>query len=203
MALVPEVDLSGMRDPQKPFTLAIGLILIVVGVAGLTGLLDYNVSGRFMTEGLVAGLFGVPFWLAVTALVAGLLGAVLAFFAGGATTFNKVATTLVLPAVIFLTITDWALATGGVALIVGLVALLLAVVFATVGTVLLWGNWLAFVFPVVAGLAILDWVLSISASPLLPTDSATLWTVLLLVVVTIFVGILGFEGGRRMTGTPE
>jgi hypothetical protein len=199
-SITPEVDLSGIRDPQTPFTLAIGLVLIIVGIAGLTGLIDFNMSSTLFSEGLVAGLFGVPFWLGVTAIVAGLLGALLAF-QGGSTTFNKVATGLVLPAVIFLSITDWALATGGAALVVGLVALLLAVVFAAVGTALLWGNWLAFVFPVVALLAILDWVLGITA--LLPSDPVTLWTVLLLVAVTAIVGIIGFEAGHRMTGNPE
>lgn len=194
----PEVDLSGIRDPQRPVALAVGLVLVVVGLAGLTGVLDFEYLG----PGLVLGAFGVPFWLGVTAVVAGLLGVTLSFYPGAATTFDKLAAGLVLPAVFFLAVTDWALAAGGtVVLVLGVVALILAVVFAAIGTVLLWGHPLAFVFPVVALLAILDWALSITA--MLPAESVNPATLVLLIVLTVVVGLVGFEGGKRLTGRPE
>lgn len=195
----PEVDLRGIRDPQKPITLLVGLVFIVVGVAALTGVLDMAPAGG--DANLLLGYFGIPLWLGVTVIVAGLLGAVLAGYGGGATTFNKVAAGLVLPAVLFLAITDWALAAGGtLALAVGVVTLLLAVALVVVGLVLFWGNPLAFVMPVVAVLAIADWVLGLTA--MLPTESVTFPTLGLLVVLAVVIGLVGFEGGRRMTGRP-
>lgn len=198
MALeTPEVDLTGIRDPQRPVAVAVGVVLVLLGIAGLTGIMDYDYLG----DGLVLGVFGVPFWLGVTAIVAGLLGVLLASYPGGATTFDKLAAGIVLPAVFFLAVTDWGLATGGiVVLALGLVALLLAVVFAAIGTVLLLGHPLALVLPVVAILAILDWVFGITA--MLPTESANLPTLGLLVVLTLLVGVIGFEGGKRLTGRP-
>lgn len=194
---VPEVDLRGIRDPQKPITLAVGIVFIVVGVAALTGLLDMVIVGG--DAALLLGYFGIPLWLGLTVIVAGLLGAVLAGYAGGATTFNKVAAGLVLPAVLFLAITDWALATGGtLALAVGVLTLLLAVALVAVGLVLFWGHPLALVLPVVAVLALADWILNLTA--MAPTESVTLPTLGLLVVLAIVVGLVGFEGGRRMTG---
>jgi hypothetical protein len=196
---VPEVDLRGIRDPQKPITLVVGLVFIVVGVAALTGLLDTTVVGGDAT--LLLGYFGIPLWLGLTVIVAGLLGAVLAGYAGGATTFNKVAAGLVLPAVLFLAITDWALAADStLALAVGVLTLLLAVALVAVGLVLFWGNPLAFVLPVVALLAIADWLLNLTA--MAPTEAVTLPTLGLLVVLAVVVGLVGFEGGRRMTGRP-
>lgn len=196
MALeTPDVTLTGMRDPQRPVAVAVGVVLILVGVAGLTGILDMDVLG----DGLVLGVFGVPLWLGVTAIVAGLLGIYLASFAGGATTFDKVAAGVVLPAVLLLSITDWALATGGVpALAVGVVALLLAVVLAAVGTFLLRWTPLMVVLPVVAVLALADWALGLTA--MTPAESVTLPTLGLLVVVELLVAVVAFEGGRRVTG---
>ncbi len=194
----PEVDLTGIRDPQRPVAVTIGVVLILLGIAGLTGVLDFD----YLDDGLVLGVFGVPFWLGVTAIVAGILGVVLASYPGGATTFDKLAAVIVLPAVLFLAVTDWALATDGLAVLaLGLVALLLAVVFAAIGTVLLLGHPLAFVLPVVAVLAILDWGLSITA--LVPAESANLPTLALLVVLALVMVVIGFEGGRRLTGRPE
>lgn len=186
-----------MSDPQQPVALAVGIVLVIVGIAGLSGVLDFDLLG----PGLVLGIFGVPFWLGVTAIVAGLLGVTLSFYPGGATTFDKIAAVLVLPAVFFLAVTDWALATGGLVVVLGLIALLLAVVFAAIGTVLLLGHPLALVFPVVALLAIADWLLSVTA--MVPAESANLPTLGLLVVLTVVVGALGFEGGKRLTGRPD
>lgn len=196
MALeTPDVNLTGIRDPQRPVAVAVGVVLILVGVAGLSGILDMDVMG----EGLVLGVFGVPLWLGVTAIVAGLLGIYLASFAGGATTFDKVAAGIVLPAVFMLSITDWALATGGVpALAIGVVALLLAVVLAAIGTFLLRWTPLMVVLPVVAVLALADWGLGLTA--LTPAESVTLPTLGLLVVVELLVAVIAFEGGRRLTG---
>lgn len=196
MALeTPDVDLTGMRDPQRPVAVAVGLVLVLVGALGLTGLADMDVLG----EGLVLGVFGVPLWLGVTAIVAGLLGIYLASFAGGATTFDKVAAGIVLPAVFLLSITDWALATGGVpALAVGVVALLLAVVLAAVGTFLLRWTPLMVVLPVVAVLALADWGFGLTAMS--PAESVTIPTLGLLVVVELLVAVIAFEGGRRLTG---
>lgn len=193
----PEVDLHGIKDPQKPITMVVGLVLVAVGVAAVTGVLDVAPAGG--DASLLLGYFGIPLWLGGTVVVAGLLGAVLASFAGGATTFNKVAAGLVLPAVLFLAITDWAIATGGtLALAVGAVTLLLAVVLVAVGLVVFWGHPLALVLPVVAVLAIADWVLGLTA--LLPTEPVTVPTLGLLVVLAAVIGLVGFEGGRRLTG---
>lgn len=201
----PEVDLSGIRDPQRPVALVVGVVLIALGVAGVTGVLDMNV----LTPGVVLGVFGVPLWLGLTAIVAGLLGIVLATFAGGATTFDKVAAGLVLPAALFLSITDWALAEAGLVgggsmaggvpvLVVAIVALLLAVVVAAVGTVLLLGHPLAIVFPLVALLAVFDWALGLTA--VAPSRTVNLPTLALLVVLEVVVVAVAFEGGRRQTG---
>lgn len=199
-----EVDLRGIRDPQKPVALGVGAVLVVVGVAGVTGLLDMDV----LASGLVLGVFGVPLWFGITAMVAGLLGIALATYAGGATTFDKVAAGLVLPAVLFLAITDWALASAGLLtdgtlagalyLVPAVVALLVAVVIAAVGTILLRGHSLALVFPVVALLAILDWALSLTA--MTASETVNLPTLGLLVVLEIVVAALAFEGGKRQTG---
>jgi hypothetical protein len=199
-----EVDLRGIRDPQKPVALGVGAVLVVVGVAGVTGLLDMDV----LASGLVLGVFGVPLWFGITAMVAGLLGIALATYAGGATTFDKVAAGLVLPAVLFLAITDWALAStglltdgtlaGALYLVPAVVALLVAVVIAAVGTILLRGHSLALVFPVVALLAILDWALSLTA--MTASETVNLPTLGLLVVLEIVVAALAFEGGKRQTG---
>ena len=189
------VDLTGMGDPQRPVAVAVGAVLILVGALGLTGIADMNVVG----EGLVLGVFGVPLWLGLTAVVAGLLGVFLATFDGGATTFDKVAAGLVLPAVFLLSITDWALATGGIpALAVGVGALLLAVVIAAVGTFLLRWNVLMVVFPVVAALALLDWGLGLTV--MVPGEPVNLPTLGLLLVVELLVAVIAFEGGRRQTG---
>lgn len=195
----PEVDLHGIRDPQKPITVVVGLVFIVVGVAALTGVLDMAPAGG--DSSLLLGYFGVPLWLGVTVIVAGLLGAVLAGYAGGATTFNKVAAGLVLPAVLFLAITDWALAAGGtLPLVVGVVTLLLAVVLVAVGVVVFRGHSLALVLPVVAVLAIADWVFDLTG--LVAAEAVTLPTLGLLVVLAVVIGLVGFEGGRRVTGRP-
>lgn len=203
----PDVALSAMRDPQRPIALLVGVLLVVVGLAGLSGLLDGDVvdvgsvigltfAGR---EALLLGLFGVPLWLGVTAAVAGLLGVLFSQYAGGGTTFNKVAAGLVLPAVLLLAITDWALAVGStVALALGLVTLLLAVVLVVVGVMLLNHHLLVVVLPVVAAIAIADWGLSLTE--LAPAGAAVnLPTIVLLAVLAVGVGLVGFEGGRRLT----
>lgn len=187
-----EVDLSGIRDRQRPLALAFGLVLVLLGIVSLSGVLR--------TDGLLLGVFGIPTWLAAVAAVAGLLGVALSRYAGAGTTFNKVAAGLVLPAVLFLAVVDWALAAGGLALLVGLVALLLAVALAGVGTVLLWGHPVALVFPVVALVAVADWVLSFAGIET-PGAAVNLPTIGLLIVLAIVVGLVGFEGGRRLTGT--
>jgi hypothetical protein len=200
-----EVGLSGIDDPQRPVALVVGLVLIVVGVAGLTGLLDTDaVRGALGSDiglgpGLVLSFFGVPFWLGVTAVVAGLLGVVLSFYPGAATTFDKLAAGLVLPAVLLLSIVDWALAGGNLLLVaLSLIALLLAVVLVAVGTLLLYGHLLVVVLPVVAVLALADWGLGLTA--LAPSGaSVTLPTIGLLIVLAIAVGVVAFEGGRRTT----
>lgn len=188
-----DVDLSGIHDRQRPLALLFGVVLVLLGLVALSGVLT--------TDGLLLGLLGIPTWLALVAAVAGLLGVVLSRYAGGGTTFNKVAAGLVLPAVLFLAVVDWALAAGGpVALAVGLVALLLAVALAAVGTVLLWGHPVALVFPLVAAVAVADWVLSF-AGVSTPGAAVNPPTIGLLVVLALVVGLVGFEGGRRMTGT--
>lgn len=187
-----EVDLSGIRDRQRPLALVFGLVLVLLGIVSLSGVLR--------TDGLLLGVFGIPTWLAAVAAVAGLLGVALSRYAGAGTTFNKVAAGLVLPAVLFLAVVDWALAAGGLALLVGLVALLLAVALAAVGTVLLWGHPVALVFPLVALVAVADWVLSFAGVET-PGAAVNLPTIGLLIVLAIVVGLVGFEGGRRMTGT--
>lgn len=195
-----EVNLSGIRDPQRPVAVLVGLVLIVVGIAGLSGVIDTEVNALpSLGSELVLGLFGIPFWLGITAIVAGLLGVYLSSFGGAATTFNKVAAGLVFPPVLLLAITDWGIATGGVvALAIGLVALLLAVVFVVVAVVLLYGTPLVVVHPVVALLAIGDWVLGLSAmAP--ASEPANLPTIGLLAVLAVVVGAIGFEGGSRLT----
>lgn len=185
-----EVDLSGIHDRQRPLAVVFGAVLVALGVVALTGILAI--------EGLLLGIFGIPFWLGVTAIVAGLLGIALSRYAGGATTFNKVAAGLVLPAVLFLAVVDWALAVGGLpALAVGLVALLLAVALVVVGLVLLYPHPLALVLPVVALLAIADWVFSLTA--MVPAAAVNLPSIGLLVVLAVVVGLVGFEGGTRLT----
>lgn len=191
----PEVDLSGIDDPQRPVAFAVGLVLIVVGVAGLTGIVDAD----YLAPGIVFGVFGVPLWLGVTAIVAGVLGVALSFYAGAGTTFNKLAAGLVLPPVLFLAVVDWLLA-GGLtvaAIALGLVPLLLAVVFVAVGTVLLWGHPLVVVLPVVAVLAIADWALGLTA--MVPANPVNPPTIGLLALLAVLVGLVGFEAGRRMT----
>lgn len=189
-----EVDLSGIVDRQRPLALAFGAVLALLGAVSLSGFLS--------TDGLLLGVFGVPVWLALVAIVAGSLGVAMSRYAGAGTTFNKVAAGLVLPAVLFLAVVDWSLAAGGVALVVGLGALLLAVVFAAVGTVLLWGHPLALVFPAVAVLAVAEWALALAGVAVSPA-SVTAPTLGLLALLAVVVGLVGFEGGRRTTGRPE
>lgn len=190
----PEVDLSGIRDPQRLATVVVGLLLAVVGLAGVATFLGFSV----LDDGLVLGIFGVPLWLGLTAIVAGLLGFVLSFYGGASTTFNKLAAGLVLPAVFLLAVTDWGLATGGLLpLAVGVVSLLLAVLLVVVGLVLLVGHPLALVFPIVALLAVGDWALGITANS--PGASVNPPTLGLLLVLAVGVGLVGFEGGRRLT----
>jgi hypothetical protein len=200
-----EVDLSGIDDPQRPIAFVVGLLLLVLGIAGLTGILDTGeVQGLTGTNvglapGLVLSFFGVPFWLGVTTVVAGLLGIVLAFYGGAGTTFNKLASGLVLPIVILLSVVDWALA-GGDLLTVGLslIALVVAVVLVAVGTLLLFKHPLALVLPVVALLTVADWVFGLTA--LAPAGARiTLPTIGLLIVLAIAIGLVAFEGGRRTT----
>lgn len=189
-----EVDLSGIEDWQRPLALAFGVVLALLGAVSLSGLATM--------DGLLLGIFGIPVWLALVAVVAGLLGVVMSRYAGAGTTFNKVAAGLVLPAVLFLAVVDWALAVGGLALVAGLVALLLAVVFAAIGTILLWGHPLALVFPAVAVLAIAEWALSLAGIVVSPAP-VNLPALGLLALLAVVVGLVGFEGGRRMTGRPE
>lgn len=193
-----DVDIEGIKDPQQPIAFSVGLVLIVVGIAGLTGIIDADVG---FGPGLVFGLFGVPFWLGVTALVAGVIGIVLSMYPGAGTTFNKVASGLVLPAVILLAISDWGLAAGNVLTFgVALVTLLLAVVLVVVGVVLLYKRPLALVLPVVAVLTIVDWVLGLSPSAIAPASEAvTIPTIILLIVLALIIGFIAFEGGRRTT----
>lgn len=189
-----EVDLSGLRDPQRLVTVVVGLVLLLVGGAGISTVLGAAVLG----DSLVLGIFGVPLWLGLTAVVAGLLGLGFATYGGGATTFNKVAAGLVLPAAFLLAVVDWALASGSaLALVVGGIALLLAVLIVVLGVVLLVGHPLAIVFPVVALLAILDWVLGVTANS--PGGAVNPPTLGLLLVLAVGVGLVGFEGGRRVT----
>lgn len=192
---VQDVDLSGISDPQRPVAFVVGVVLVLVGIAGLTGLLDMDVRA----PGLVLGVFGIPFWLGVTAIVAGLLGIVLSFYAGAGTTFNKLAAGLVLPAVLLLAIVDWLVAGDATLLSVGvsLLPLVLAVALVGVGVVLLYGHPLSLVLPIVAVLAILDWVLDLTG--MLPTEAVNLPTLGLLLVLAIGVGLVAFEGGSRMT----
>lgn len=196
-----DVDLSVIRDPQRPVALVVGLVLVVLGLAGLSGVLDGDLLGLGMGlgDGLLLGVFGIPLWLGVTAVVAGLLGVYLSTFAGGATTFNKVAAGLVLPAVLLLAVVDWALALGGVAvLVVAAIALLAAVGLVLVGTVLLNHHVLVVVLPVVAVLAIADWAFALT--DLAPAGAAANPPTLgLLLVLAVLVGAIGFEGGRRLT----
>ena len=192
---VQDVDLSGIDDPQRPVAFAVGVVLVLVGIAGLTGVLNIDVRA----PGLVLGVFGIPFWLGATAIVSGLLGIALSFYAGAGTTFNKLAAGLVLPAVFLLAIVDWLLA-GDVTLLsvgVSLLLLVLAVALVVVGVVLLYGHPLSLVLPVVAVLAILDWALDLTG--MLPTDAVNLPTLGLLAVLALVVGLVAFEGGSRMT----
>lgn len=200
-----EVDLRGIDDPQRSVALVVGVLLVVIGIAGLTGLLDTGVVRGLVGidagfgPRLVLGLFGVPFWLGVTAVVAGLLGVVLSFYGGAGTTFDKLASGLVLPIVLLLSVVDWALA-GGNLLFVGLslVLLIVAVVLVAVGVLLLYPHPLALVLPVVAVLTVADWVLGITA--LAPAGArVTLPTVGLLLVLALAIGLVAFEGGRRTT----
>jgi len=200
-----EVDLSGIDDPQRPVAFVVGILLVVVGVAGLTGLLDTGVVQGLLDidvglgSGLVLGYFGVPFWLGVTAVVAGLLGIALSFFEGAGTTFNKLAAGLVLPIVLLLAIVDWALAAGS-PVIVGLsvIALVVALVLVAVGELLLYGHLLALVLPVVALLTVVDWVFGLTA--LAPAgESVTLPTIGLLAALAVVVGLVAFQGCRRTT----
>lgn len=191
---VQDVDLSRIRDPQRPIAFVVGLVLIAVGIVGLTGIVD----GDVLAPGLVLGAFGVPFWLGITAIVAGLLGVVLSSFAGAGTTFNKLAAGLVLPAVLLLAIVDWALAVGSLPTLgLGLVALLLALALVGVGVVLLYGHPLALVLPIVAVLAIVDWVFGVTA--MIPADPVNLPTIGLLTGLAAVIGLIAFEGGSRMT----
>lgn len=195
-----EVDLSGIEDWQQPLAFGVGVLLIVVGMAGLTGIFD--VTDLWSEAPLVFGVFGVPFWLGVTAVVAGLIGILLSLYKGAGTTFNKVAAGLVLPAVILLSITDWTIGVGGAALIVGLISLLLAVVAVFIGLVLLNKRPLALVLPIVAGLAIADWVLGLTAiasGTIGGGARVTIPTIGLLVLLAISIGVAAFEGGSRMT----
>lgn len=196
-----EVDLSGIDDWQQPLAFGVGVLLLVVGFAGLTGIFD--VTDLWSSEPLVFGVFGVPFWLSITAIVAGFIGILLSLYKGAGTTFNKVAAGLVLPAVILIAITDWTIGVGGAALIVGLVSLILAVVAAFIGVVLLNKRPLALLMPVVAGLAIADWVLGLTPiaqdAAFLGAARVTIPTIGLLILLSISIGVAAFEGGSRMT----
>jgi hypothetical protein len=194
-----DVDLSGISDWQRPVALAVGLVLVLVGAVALTGVSE-QLGLDYLGDDLVLGVFGIPVWLGLTVVVAGLLGILFSRYAGGGTTFDKVAAGLVLPAVLFLAVTDWALAVGSLpVLALGVVTLLLAVVVAAVGTILLWGHPLALVFPVVALLAVVDWAVSLTA--IAPVGAAVnLPTIGLLIALAVVLGAIAFEGGRRLTG---
>lgn len=199
---VRSVDLSGIVDRQRPVTVVVGLVLVLFGIAGITGVLDGTVASLDGIAGqgsLLLGVFGVSLWLGVAAIVAGLLGIVLSFYAGASTTFNKLAGGLVLPAVFLLAVVDWLLAVGlsPLAIAGAAVALLLAVVLVLVGVVLLYGNALVVVLPVVAVLAIADWVLGLTA--MTPADPVTPATLVLLLVLDVVVLLVAFEGGTRLT----
>lgn len=189
-------NLDGLDDPQRVAAFVVGLLLVVVGVAGLTGVVDADVG---LGPGLVFGLFGVPLWLGVTAVVAGLLGILLSFYGGAGTTFNKVATGLVLPAVIALAVVDWGLAVGSIlTMALGVLALLVAVALVVVGGILLFKRPLALVLPIVALLAIADWAVGLSTmAP--ASEAVNLPTIGLLVALAVVVGVVAFEGGRRTT----
>lgn len=192
----PEVDLSGLTDPQRSVTFLVGVWLVILGVAGLTGILDLDLG---FGEGLILGLFGVPLWLAVTAIVAGLLALWMTGFAGASTTFNKLAAGLVLPIVGLLAVADWAIAAGGLALfLVAAVAFLLAGVGVVVGMVLLFKLPVSLVLPVVAVLTVADWALGLTGT-LGTTEPVNPATVVLLVLHVVLVGVIAFEGGRRVT----
>lgn len=193
-----ETRIEGLRDPQRPIAVGVSVLLIVVGVVGLTGVLDIDI-GAGLGTGLVAGLFGVPLWLGVTAIVAGLIGLLLSAFAGASTTFDKVAAGLVLPAVFLLAIADWGLAIGSLpTLALGVVAVLLAVALVVVGGILFYPHPLAYVLPVVAVLTIADWAVGLTGmAP--ASEPVNLPTLGLLVVLELLVGVLAFERGRRIT----
>lgn len=191
----PEVSLSAISDPQRPVAFAAGLWLIVVGVAGITGIIDTNIG---YGPGLVFGVFAVPLWLDVTAIVAGILGIGLSMYEGAGTTFNKLAGALVVPIVILLTLADWAIASGGALLIVAVVAFLLAGIGVVVGTILLFKRPVSIVLPVVAVLALADWTLGLSGM-LSTTEPANLATVVFLIAHAILLTFIGFEGGSRLT----
>jgi hypothetical protein len=193
-----DVNLSGISDWQRPVAFVVGLVLIVVGIAGLTGATGL-LGMDYLGEELVLGVFGVPFWLGVTAIVAGLIGVLLSFYAGGGTTFDKVAAGLVFPPVLLLAIADWLLA-GGVSLATlagAVIAVGLAAVFVVVWVVLLWGHPLAVVHPVVALFAVADWAIGLTA--MTPATSVNLPTLGLLVALAVLVGAIAFEGGTRLT----
>lgn len=193
--VAPEVDLTGIDDPQRFVAFGVGLVLVAVGVAGLTGIVDADVG---LGSGLVAGLFAVPFWLGVTAIVAGLLGVVLSFYAGAGTTFDKLAAGLVLPIVLLLSVADWGVAAGGIFLVLAALAFLLAGAGVAVGVILLYGRPLALVLPVVAVLTLADWVVGLTAmAP--ASEPVNVATVGLLAVLAVVLGVVAFEGGSRTT----
>lgn len=189
---VPGPRFNRIQDPQRPVTFVLGGVLLAIGIAGLSGLLGIELA----VVTVVAAVFGVPFWLGLTMIVAGLLGVILAMHGDSASTFNKVTAGLVFPATLLLAITDWAVGAGTAwAIGVGLLALAAALLVIALGTILLWGHPLSLVFPLAAVLAVLDWTGSIAAA--VPAASVTGPTIGLIVTLAIGVGLVGFADYRN------
>lgn len=110
-------------DEQQGLAFLFGLVLFALGVVDLAGLL--------VTDGLLLGVFEISIGFSVVHVLTGLLGIVLATFAGAGTLFNKLGSVIYLVAFLATVVAilagsqlvNWALAGLhlGLALLTGLV----------------------------------------------------------------------------------
>lgn len=78
---IASTNLTGLRDPQKPFARLFGAILVVLGIGDFVSVAD--------TDGCLFGVFEISPAVNLVHVATGLLGLFLARYEGAGTLFNK------------------------------------------------------------------------------------------------------------------